>query len=175
MTGGSTVPYKSHWDRIDSLRNSFDHLFDELAGRRPGQTLVSDDAEAQSVPINVFETDTELMVVAAMPGIEAQNLDIRVEDNYLTIRAEKRGPGQERQRYLQREWSYGPYERTIQLPMEVDTEKANATYGNGIVTVALPKSPGRKARRIEITLDSVGTARGEHVGHRGTADARSHQ
>jgi HSP20 family protein len=165
------VSYKSNWDRIDSLRNSFDRLFDELAGRRPGRSPGGDENEAQSVPINVFETENELMVVAAMPGIEPDNLDIRVEDNYLTLRAEKRGPGQERHRYLQREWSYGPYERTIQLPMEVDTGKANATYGNGIVTVALPKTPGRKARRIEITLDTVGAARGEHIGHRGTSEA----
>ena len=85
--------------------------------------------------------------------------------------ADKRGPGQERHRYLRREWSYGPYERTVELPSEVDIERANATYGNGIVTIALPKAAARRHRRIEISLDQVGTTRGEHVGHRGTAEA----
>jgi HSP20 family protein len=108
-----------------------------------------------------------------MPGIEAGNVDIEVDDNYLTIRADKRGPGQERHRYLRLEWSYGPYERTIELPMDVDVERANATYGNGIVTIALPKAARRPARRIEITLAQTGTAHGEHVGHRGTAEAGS--
>jgi HSP20 family protein len=119
--------------------------------------------EPQSVPVNVFETDSELMIVAAMPGLEAENVDIEVAENYLTIRAGKRGPGQERHDYLLREWSYGPYERTIELPMDVDADRANATYGNGIVTIALPKSARRQSRRIEIQLEPVGAAR-----HRGT-------
>jgi HSP20 family protein len=156
---------------LDSLRSSVDRLFDELGGRRAERgARDASESEPQSVPVNVFETDTELVVVAAMPGIEAGNIEIEAEDNYLTIRAEKRGPGQERLRYLRREWSYGPYERTIELPREVDIERANASYGNGIVTIALPKSARRRTRKIEIELDSVGTARGEHVGHRGTAE-----
>jgi HSP20 family molecular chaperone IbpA len=58
---------------------------------------------SHNVPVNVFETEHELVVTAAMPGLQAENIDIRVEDNYLTIRAEKRGPGQDRRRYLRRE------------------------------------------------------------------------
>jgi HSP20 family protein len=162
------VAYRSSFDRLDSLRSSFERILDELGGRP--SNAPSDD-EPQSVPINVFETENELMVVAAMPGLEADNIDIRVEDQYLTIRAEKRGPGQERLRYLRREWSYGPYERTIEVPMNVDAERANATYGNGIVTIALPKSARLRARKIDISLEATGTARGEHVGHRGTAEA----
>jgi HSP20 family protein len=111
------------------------------------------------------------MVVAAMPGLEADNVEISVENDRLTIRGEKRGPGQENHRYLRREWSYGPYERAVELPIQVDLEKANASYGNGIVTIALPKAASRRARRIEIQLDQKGTERGERVGHRGTEEA----
>jgi HSP20 family protein len=121
--------------------------------------------------VNVFETENEVMVVAAMPGLEARNIDIEIEETYLTVRAEKRGPGQERHRYLRREWSYGPYERTVEVPEGIDIEKANATYSNGIVTVALPRARSRRARRIEISLEPVGAARGERVGHRGVAEA----
>jgi HSP20 family protein len=162
------VTYRSSFDRLDSLRNNFERILDELGGRN---FRAGTDEEPQAVPINVFETENELMVVAAMPGLEADNIDIRAEDDYLTIRAEKRGPGQERHRYLRREWSYGPYERTIELPMDVDVERANATYGNGIVTIALPKSVRARARKIDIALEPTGTARGERVGHRGTAEA----
>jgi HSP20 family protein len=163
------VSHRTPFDRIDSLREGFDRLFDELTGRSTASQ--PNGAEPQSVPVNVFETENELMVVAAMPGVEAENIDIRIEDDYLTIRADKRGPGQERHRYLKREWSYGPYERTIELPMSVDVDKANASYGNGIVTVAMPKAAHRRRRHIEIALEPAGTARGEHVGHRGTAEA----
>ena len=155
---------------MDQLRGRFDRLFDELSGRT-ARWDVADDSEPQSIPVNIFETENEIVVVAPTPGIEANNIDIRVEDDYLTIQTEKRGPGQERHRYLRREWSYGPYERTVELPTEVDVERANASYGNGIMTIALPKATARRQRKIEIQLDQMGTARGEHVGHRGTAEA----
>lgn len=124
--------------------------------------------EPQSIPVNVFETEHEVVVVAPTPGIEPQNIDIRIDDGHLAIRADKRGPGQERQKYLRREWSYGPYERTIELAVPVDAERANASYGNGILTIALPKARVSNPRPVEIVLSPVGTARGEHVGHRGT-------
>jgi HSP20 family protein len=157
---------------MDSLRSSFERILDELGGRHRSE--FGSDEEPQSVPINVFETEHEVVVVAAMPGLEAENIDIRAEDEYLTIRADKRGPGQERHRYLRREWSYGPYERTIELPIHVDAERANATYGNGIVTIALPKSSRARARKIDITLEGTGSERGGRTGHRGTAEAGSH-
>jgi HSP20 family protein len=164
--------HRSAWSRLNSLRYDLDEVFDLLQRGFHGMRLdEADESETQTVPVNVFETENELMVVAAMPGMEASNIDIRVDDTDLTIRAEKRGPGQERHRYLRREWSYGPYERTIELPMDVDVDKANATYDNGIVTVALPKAAARRTRRIEIQLDQVGSTRGQHVGHRGSAEA----
>lgn len=157
---------------MDALRNDFDRLVEELTGRTgSSRGWQYTEGQAQPVPVNVFETENELMVVAAMPGIEADNVEITVDNDTLTIRADKRGPGQENHRYLQREWSYGPYERTLKLPYDVDVEKANASYGNGLVTVALPKATGRRARRIQIDLDQKGTARGERVGHRGTEEA----
>jgi len=142
--------YRSGWDRLESLRQDFDRLLEELTGRQARQRTPQQPDDPQSVPVNLFETDTELMVVAAMPGIEAPNVDVEVDDDRLTIRGEKRGPGQEHRRYLSREWMYGSYERTIDLPMDVDVERATATYGNGVVTIALPKVRTRRLRRIEI-------------------------
>lgn len=156
---------------MDALRSDFDRLVEELTGRGSPRGWQYTEGQAQPVPVNVFETENELMVVAAMPGIEASNVEITVDNDTLTIRGDKRGPGQENHRYLRREWSYGPYERSIELPVEVDLDKANASYGNGLVTIALPKAVGRRARRIEIELEQKGTARGERVGHRGTDEA----
>lgn len=137
------------------------------AGDRTDEAVTS---EVQSVPVNLFETGTEVVLVAAMPGIEATNVEIRLESRYLTLRAGKRGPGQERHHYLRREWSYGPYERTIELPDEthVDVERANATYDNGVVTVALPKAASAHTGHVDIQLVQIGGTRGEHVGHRGS-------
>lgn len=167
------MTYRSGWQSIEALRNDFDRLVEEVWGRGSSSSrgFQFTEGQPQPVPVNVFETENELMVVAAMPGIEAANVDITVENDKLTIRGEKRGPGQENHRYLRREWSYGPYERSIELPLDVDVDKANASYGNGIVTIALPKAESRRARRIQIELNQKGTERGERVGHRGTEDA----
>src|SRR4051794_14717026 len=98
--------YRSGWDRLDLLRQDFDRLLGEMTGGSQQHREASGSGdEVQAVPVNIFETDTELMVVAAMPGLEPQNVEIEVNDDRLTIRGEKRGPGQERQRYLTREWS----------------------------------------------------------------------
>lgn len=172
------MPSRSSWDRINRLgrpeglrySSPFERLFDELSGRN-ARWRDADESEPQSIPVNIFETENEIVVVAPTPGVEASNIDIHVEDEYLTIQTDKRGPGQERHRYLRREWSYGPYERTVEVPTDVDVDRANATYGNGIVTIALPKATERRHRRIDIALEPVGAVRGEHVGHRGTAEA----
>src|SRR5918992_5117932 len=97
--------------------------------------------DATAVPINIFENDRELMVVAPMPGVAPEDISIDVtDDGRLVVRAQQHGEGQERIRYLQREWSYGPYERSVDLPTPVDAMRANVTYGNGVLSITFPKA-----------------------------------
>ena len=150
--------YRSGSDRLDLLRHDFEQLLDELTGEPVRRARALHDEDTQAVPINMFETDTELVIVAAMPGIEAANVDVQIDDTRLTLRGDKRGPGQDRQRYLAREWTYGSYERTIDLPPGIDLDRANATYGNGVVTIAFPKLETRRRRRIEIRTEGAKAA-----------------
>ena len=123
--------------------------------------------DATAVPVNVFENDRELMVVAPMPGVAPEDISIDVtDDGGLTLRAAIHGEGQERIRYLTREWSYGPYERRIQLPHPVDAIRANVTFGNGVVSIAFPKADRMRAGRV--LVQRTGHARGVAAGHRGT-------
>ena len=122
--------------------------------------------DATAIPVNLFDNDRELLVVAPMPGVAPEDISIDVtDDGNLILRARMHGEGQERIRYLTREWSYGPYERTIELPMAVDAMRANVTYGNGVLSVALPKVPAMNAGRI--LVQRTGHARGVAAGHRG--------
>jgi HSP20 family protein len=127
--------------------------------------------DATAVPINLFENDRELMVVAPMPGVSPENISIDVTaDGHLTVRASQHGEGQERIRYLLREWSYGPYERTIELPCAVDARRANLTYGNGVLSITFPKAGATNAGRV--LVERTGHTRGMiagHVGSRGGA------
>lgn len=118
---------------------------------------------AQVVPVNVYETDVDLMIVAAMPGLQPDDIEVNVGDNKLTIHGEMRGSMEETKNFLRREWHYGPYSRTIDLPFPVDAAKANAAYGGGVLTVTLPKAETTKSYKIK--LQRIAPARGEAAGH----------
>jgi HSP20 family protein len=119
------------------------------------------------VPVNLFENERELMVVAPMPGVAPEDISIEVTaDRRLTLRAEQRGEGQERIDHLRREWSYGPYLRTIDLPFPVDGLRANVTYGNGVVSVTFPRAEATTPGRV--LVPRTGHARGVAAGHAGT-------
>jgi len=122
--------------------------------------------EPTAVPVNLFENDRELMVVAPMPGVAPEDISIDVtDDGQLTVRAAQRGGGQERIDYLLREWSYGPYERTIELPCSVDVRRANLTYGNGVLSITLPKAGTMSGGKVAVRR--TGHARGVAIGHSG--------
>ena len=121
--------------------------------------------DATAIPVNLFDNDRELMVVAPMPGVGPEDISVDVtDDGRLTLRSAQHGEGQERISYLTREWSYGPYERTIQLPYPVDAMRANVTYGNGVVSVTFPKAGVMSGGRI--LVQRTGQARGVTAGHR---------
>ncbi|MGI8657324.1 MAG: Hsp20/alpha crystallin family protein [Candidatus Limnocylindria bacterium] len=123
--------------------------------------------DATAVPVNLFENDRELMVVAPMPGVSPEDISIDVtDDGHLTLRSAQHGEGQERINYLLREWSYGPYERTIELPCAVDAMRANLTYGNGVLSVTFPKAEATNAGRV--LVQRTGHARGVAIGHSGS-------
>jgi HSP20 family protein len=106
------------------------------------------------------------MLVAPMPGVAPEDISVDVhDDGRLTLRARQHGPGQERIDYLLREWSYGPFERTIELPRAVDASRANLTFGNGVLTITFPKTSATSPATL--ALASTGHARGVSAGHLG--------
>jgi HSP20 family protein len=120
-----------------------------------------------AVPVNFFENDRELMAVAPMPGVAPEDISIDVtDDGRLTVRAAQHGEGQERIRYLLREWSYGPYERTVELPCPVDARRANLTYGNGVLSITFPKAEAMNGGRV--IVERTGHTRGMIAGHAGS-------
>jgi len=123
--------------------------------------------EATAIPVNLFQNERELMVVAPMPGVAPEDISIDVtDDGHLTLRASQHGEGQERIDYLLREWSYGPYKRTIELPVAVDALRANVTFGNGVVAITFPKGDAPRSGRL--LVQRTGQSRGVTAGHRGS-------
>src|SRR5262249_50381729 len=108
------------------------------------------DDEPQTLPVNLFEADTEFVLVAPMPGMREEDIQIDLQRNVLTIRAQFRGelkPEETGKRYLVHEWHYGAFERSLELPEQVETGGVEATLGTGILPVKLPKSRAQRPRQ----------------------------
>jgi HSP20 family protein len=123
--------------------------------------------DATAIPINLFQNARELILVAPMPGVQPEDISVDVtSDGQVTVRARQRGEGQERIDYVVREWSYGPFERSISLPCAVDARSANLTYGNGVLTITLPKSAATAPAMLAVA--PTGHTRGVTAGHLGS-------
>lgn len=126
----------------------------------------------QEVPVNVYREGDRLMVASPLPGMEPGSVRVDVRGRMLTIDARLRGPGQNRtQQYVAREWSVGPYTRTVKLPDDVDAAAANAVYNNGVLVVILPI--GGSQSDDTIRMSKGGTTSGRRVRHTGKVPSRS--
>jgi HSP20 family protein len=124
--------------------------------------------ESQTVPVRVYQSDEHIMLAAPMPGLEAADISIYVSQNHVTIRGEERGPGQHQRDLVVEEWTIGPYYRKISLPQDVDGSLTNATYGNGVLVLSMPKSKtGQTGSGANFQLQPIEATRGERVGHAG--------
>jgi len=120
----------------------------------------------QEIPVKVYKTDDRLMVAAPMPGIEPENIVIEVTDGgHLVLYGELRAMLKDVKELLLDEWSVGIYHRDLELPAPVNGESANVTYGNGVVTVALPISEHIVPTRL--TLERIAPTHGERKGNAG--------
>lgn len=99
----------------------------------------------------VEEQPDQILVRLEAPGMEADDFDIHVADDYLVVRGEKQALREQTEgRYYIMECAYGAFERALQLPAPVDESRARARYRRGVLTITLPKLPGARGRRIEI-------------------------
>jgi HSP20 family protein len=100
---------------------------------------------------NTFEDEQGFWVHAALPGIDRKNIEIVVEDGVLILKGErKEETSDETRTYFAREIGWGAFSRSFRLPTNVDTTKVEATYKDGILSIALPKREESKPRRITI-------------------------
>lgn len=129
---------------------------------RPGRSLdrlVEDLWRTSAVPtapgfaprLEVVEQESEFLVTAELPGLEEKDFQLEVHGNVLTLRGEKRSEtsGEQKGRHFT-ERVYGEFRRAIELPVEVASDKASASFKNGVLTVTLPKAETAKVRYIPV-------------------------
>ncbi|NQW21210.1 MAG: Hsp20/alpha crystallin family protein [Chloroflexi bacterium] len=138
------------WQPLANTRE-FEDIFTRFLGIRPSLTA-STEQEAWSIPLDVAQEGDNLVVIASIPGTTKDNIDVSVDDNVLTIKAEtQESSSKESDGYLLRERRTGSYYRALRLPETVDFEKAESLFKDGVLTIKLPKLESKKARKLEIS------------------------
>ncbi len=139
---------KSNGGSISRLRSDMDQLFEQMI-RDPFGALGGWSGGWPT--LDLCEGDQAVTVTAELPGVDPKDVDIDVTGDTLTLRGEKRQEHQEKQpNYHFAERSFGRFQRSIRLPVPVDTDKVQAVCRNGMLTITLPKREDVQRKRIEV-------------------------
>ena len=147
----------SPFSELMTLRQAMDRLFDDTVFRPFTQY---NGGEFMRLPLNVRTTADALVVEAELPGLKPEDVDITLENNTLTIRAEDRTERKEEQGdWIVREIGRGSVMRTVTLPTGLEADKAEATFEHGVLTLRIPKAEQVKPRQIQIRPVTGGEAK----------------
>lgn len=147
---------------IYSLQREMNRLFDEFFrtplwerfGEFPG--FAKEQIWGDITPrLDMSETDKELVVNVELPGMTEKDIDVSITKDLLTISGEKKQEKEEREKgWYRMERQYGSFSRSIPLPYEVESDKAEATFKNGVLSIKLPKSAVQQRASKSITVKS---------------------
>jgi HSP20 family protein len=145
------VPELAHWspfDRLASIRDEFNRLFDSTAPSRDSRLF-----SGWSPALDVYDDKDHLVVKVELPGMKKDEIEISLHDGTLTVAGERKvekdvNEGQT----FRSERFFGKFQRSLTLPTAVDAGKVKAAYKDGILTVELPKADEAKPKQIEVSI-----------------------
>ncbi len=152
------------WPSMLSLRNEIDRLFDDFGAglwrhplsRRVHSLLPASAEWALQPATELVECNGEYRVTAELPGMNAEDIDIKLSNGTITIRGEKsEEKKEEKDDYLVSERRYGEFQRSLSLPTGVDADAVSANFANGVLTVTLPKTPEAKQKERKVEVKSA--------------------
>ena len=137
------------WDPFNDLRQ-MDQTMNRLWRAFGGAPASSED---WNIALDVVQRPEEIVVKASVPGVKPDAIEVAIEDNILTIRAERKPDFEDQESaYLVQERPSGSFYRALRLPDTVDANKVNSTYENGILSISLPKAEEKKRRQIKVQV-----------------------
>ena len=140
----------TRWDPFReavTLREAMDRLFEDTW--LPSRRQVADSERAYRLPLDAYVTPDEIVIVANMPGVRPENVEITLEGDTLTIKGERPAP-MENVDYVLQERPYGLFQRTLNINIPVDSGNAEAKYENGLLTLTIPKAEASKPKTIQV-------------------------
>jgi HSP20 family protein len=140
------------WDpfgEMAHLHRAMDRLFDE-GFARPWRLGAWEDGEA-FLPLDVYETEDELVVKASLPGIKPEDVDVSITGDTLSIKGEFKSEEETKKpSYYRQERRYGSFHRAVTLPTQVESDKAEAVFAHGVLTLTMPKAEAVKPKTIKV-------------------------
>ena len=140
------------WDPfrdLVTLRERMNRLFeDAFTSRGEEKDLV---ASSWSPSVDIFETENEIVLTAEVPGVDEKNIEIKLEDNTLSLKGERNFEKETKEENYHRiERSYGSFYRSFTLPRNIDQDNIKAESENGILRISMPKKPELKPKKVKI-------------------------
>ncbi len=141
------------WEPLREMRDlerMVDRLFEDVLGTWYRPIADSGRLISRYVPVDIYTTDENVVILAALPGLRPEDVDVTFEGNTLTIRGEFAQPTEENINWHLQERYYGPFERTIRLNIPVDWDKAEAHFEHGLLRLVIPKAEEIRPRKIKV-------------------------
>lgn len=147
------VPFRSPLADVAVLQNRLNSIFSEFA--RPEGEQESLAMGSFIPPVDVYEDAHELVLKLEVPGIKQSDLDVRVENQTLTVKGERKFETNEKEENFHRiERRYGSFARSFTLPQTVNTEAVKAGYEQGVLTISLEKKEAAKPKQVKVEIGS---------------------
>jgi len=134
-----------------SAQRDFDRLFREAFSPVAGETELS--TRSWAPPVDIYETEDAIVLKAELPGVDAKDVEVRVEDNTLYLKGERKFEKEvKEQNYHRVERSYGSFARSFSLPNSISADQVKAEFKDGLLTLTMPKREEAKPKTIKIDV-----------------------
>ena len=159
------VPFRSALSDVAVLQNRLNSIFSDLASPEGAQETL---AAGNFIPaVDIYEDEQKLVLKLEVPGVKQENLDVRLENQTLTVRGERKFESEEKEENFHRiERRFGTFARSFTLPVSVDTACVAAKYDNGVLAIELAKKEAAKPKQVKIEIGSGSTAAPVQTGPR---------
>jgi HSP20 family protein len=147
---------RNPFSEISLIQNQMNRLFDNAFYGRQGEADGTIGTTSWIPAADIYESDNELIVNLDLPGVDPKTVDLRVENNVLTIRGERKFQEKDnKENYHRVERLYGTFARSFALSTSVDPDKIRANYKAGVLSITLPKAEAAKPKRIQIAATAA--------------------
>jgi len=141
---------RSGGDTLDTLHDEINRVFRDFSRGWPGAPAF---AGGVGLSVDVAETDKALEITTEIPGVDAKDIDVSISNGVLTIKGEKRSQRDEKTKdYQLVERSFGSFQRSVTLPFEVESQKIEAKFDKGVLSISVPKPPEVAAKVQKIAV-----------------------